>query len=91
MRNAECGRADGLLLFARDSGCWTLPFLRFSASTFASANRARAVLLPPYTYVVVLKALQEGRISGEDAVMSAITVSKIAEEQMGGTSGALYS
>ena len=68
------------------------PLLRCSASAFASANRARAVLLPPpYTYAVVLKALQEGRISGEDAVMSAITVSKIAEEQMGGTSGALYS
>ena len=39
----------------------------------------------------VLKDLQEGRISGEDVTRSVIAVAKVAEEQMGGTSGALYS
>ncbi|KAH9940922.1 dihydroxyacetone kinase [Epithele typhae] len=39
----------------------------------------------------VLKGLQEGRISGEDVTRSVIAVAKVAEEQMGGTSGALYS
>ncbi|TFK83140.1 dihydroxyacetone kinase 1 [Polyporus arcularius HHB13444] len=39
----------------------------------------------------ILKGLQEGRISGEDVTKSVITVAKVAEEQMGGTSGALYS
>ncbi|KIJ65709.1 hypothetical protein HYDPIDRAFT_187408 [Hydnomerulius pinastri MD-312] len=39
----------------------------------------------------VLKALQEGTVTGEDVVSSVITISKVAEEAMGGTSGALYS
>ncbi|KAH9840217.1 dihydroxyacetone kinase [Rhodofomes roseus] len=39
----------------------------------------------------VLKALESGQITGEDVVGSVIAVSKVAEEQMGGTSGALYS
>ena len=39
----------------------------------------------------VLKDLQEGRISGADVTRSVIAVAKVAEEQMGGTSGALYS
>ncbi|KAI0731307.1 dihydroxyacetone kinase 1 [Earliella scabrosa] len=39
----------------------------------------------------VLKALQDGRISGEDVTKSVIAVAKVAEEEMGGTSGALYS
>ncbi|KAH7890741.1 Dak1 domain-containing protein [Phlebopus sp. FC_14] len=39
----------------------------------------------------VLKALEDGTVSGEDVVDSVITISKVAEEAMGGTSGALYS
>ncbi|KAL4063120.1 Dak1 domain-containing protein [Scleroderma citrinum] len=39
----------------------------------------------------VLKALEEGNITGEDVIGSMIVVSKVAEEAMGGTSGALYS
>ncbi|KAG6330560.1 hypothetical protein ID866_8528 [Astraeus odoratus] len=39
----------------------------------------------------VLKALREGNINGEDVVGSMIAISKVAEEAMGGTSGALYS
>ncbi len=43
------------------------------------------------TPTAILKGLQEGRISGEDVTKSVITVAQVAEEQMGGTSGALYS
>ncbi|PCH44361.1 dihydroxyacetone kinase 1 [Wolfiporia cocos MD-104 SS10] len=39
----------------------------------------------------VLRETDSGRISGEDVVASVIAVSRVAEEQMGGTSGALYS
>jgi len=39
----------------------------------------------------VLQAVREGKISGEDIVSSLITISQVAEEQMGGTSGALFS
>ncbi|KAI9066978.1 dihydroxyacetone kinase [Trametes sanguinea] len=39
----------------------------------------------------VLKGVKEGRISGKDVVRSVIAIAQVAEEQMGGTSGALYS
>ncbi|EIW58792.1 dihydroxyacetone kinase [Trametes versicolor FP-101664 SS1] len=39
----------------------------------------------------VLKGLQAGRISGDDVVRSVIAIAQVAEEEMGGTSGALYS
>lgn len=39
----------------------------------------------------VLKDLKDGRITGEDVPKSVIAVATVAEEQMGGTSGALYS
>jgi dihydroxyacetone kinase len=39
----------------------------------------------------VLEDLNQGTITGEDVVNSVITISKVAEEKMGGTSGALYS
>ena len=39
----------------------------------------------------VLAEVKSGKISGDDVVGSVIAVSKVAEEQMGGTSGALYS
>ncbi|KAI0372718.1 dihydroxyacetone kinase [Pilatotrama ljubarskyi] len=39
----------------------------------------------------VLNGVKEGRISGEDVVRSVISIAQVAEEQMGGTSGALYS
>lgn len=46
----------------------------------------------PDVYLIgVLKALQSGSVSGQDVVGSVIAVSKVAEEKMGGTSGALYS
>ncbi|KAF8202313.1 dihydroxyacetone kinase [Pholiota molesta] len=39
----------------------------------------------------VLAKISTGEISGDDIVRSIITVSQVAEEAMGGTSGALYS
>ena len=39
----------------------------------------------------VLKDIREGKISGDDIVASFIAISRVAEEQMGGTSGALFS
>ncbi|EGN96653.1 hypothetical protein SERLA73DRAFT_111299 [Serpula lacrymans var. lacrymans S7.3] len=39
----------------------------------------------------VLKELANGTVTGDDVVGSAITVARVAEEAMGGTSGALYS
>ncbi|TBU44014.1 dihydroxyacetone kinase 1 [Dichomitus squalens] len=39
----------------------------------------------------VLKDLKEGRITGEHVPKSVFAVAKVAEEQMGGTSGAIYS
>ncbi|TCD71862.1 Dihydroxyacetone kinase 2 [Steccherinum ochraceum] len=39
----------------------------------------------------VLREVEAGRISGDDVVGSMIAISRVAEEQMGGTSGALYS
>jgi dihydroxyacetone kinase len=39
----------------------------------------------------LLKSIAEGKVSGNDVIGSFIEVSTIAEEQMGGTSGALYS
>jgi hypothetical protein len=39
----------------------------------------------------VLEALRNNSISGDDVLGSVITISRIAEDAMGGTSGALYS
>ena len=42
-------------------------------------------------YAAVLKEVESGRITGHDVVGSVIAIAGVAEEQMGGTSGALYS
>ncbi|KIO16146.1 hypothetical protein M407DRAFT_247057, partial [Tulasnella calospora MUT 4182] len=39
----------------------------------------------------VLKALSDGRISGEDVISAVMTLAEVVDERMGGTSGALYS
>ncbi|KAF9645870.1 dihydroxyacetone kinase 1 [Thelephora ganbajun] len=39
----------------------------------------------------VLQTIEEGKVSGEDIVSSLIVISQAAEEQMGGTIGALFS
>jgi dihydroxyacetone kinase len=39
----------------------------------------------------VLKQVAEGKIKGSDVVSAVITIAQVAEEEMGGTSGALYS
>jgi len=39
----------------------------------------------------VLAKIDSGDISGNDLVASILSISKVAEEAMGGTSGALYS
>ncbi|KAH7914593.1 Dak1 domain-containing protein [Hygrophoropsis aurantiaca] len=39
----------------------------------------------------VLKELEKGNVTGDDVVRSIITIAHVAEESMGGTSGALYS
>ena len=39
----------------------------------------------------VLQAIKEGKVKGDDMVGSMIAIAGVAEEQMGGTSGALYS
>lgn len=41
--------------------------------------------------VAVLADIKSGKITGKDVVGSMIAISKVAEEQMGGTSGAIYS
>jgi dihydroxyacetone kinase len=41
--------------------------------------------------LAVLKKLAEGEITSNELVGSIITIAKVAEEMMGGTSGALYS
>lgn len=39
----------------------------------------------------VLQAVNDGRVSGDDIISSFIAISQVAEEHMGGTSGALFS
>ena len=39
----------------------------------------------------VLQVIKDGRVSGDDIISSFIVISQVAEEQMGGTSGALFS
>lgn len=39
----------------------------------------------------VLKAIEEGRLKGENVVQDVKVIAEIVEEDMGGTSGALYS
>jgi len=39
----------------------------------------------------VLAKIESGDISGDDLVRSILSISQVAEEAMGGTSGALYS
>lgn len=39
----------------------------------------------------VLQVLDQGVITGKDVINSMIAISRVAEEKMGGTSGALYS
>lgn len=39
----------------------------------------------------VLSAIKEGKINGKDVIGSLIAIAHVAEEHMGGTSGALYS
>lgn len=39
----------------------------------------------------VLADLKSGKITPDDVVGSMVAISKVAEEQMGGTSGAIYS
>lgn len=38
-----------------------------------------------------LEAVKSGSITGKDVLRSVLVISRIAEEKMGGTSGALYS
>lgn len=44
-----------------------------------------------YYHSAVLAKIAEGRIDGNDVVGSVIAIAQVAEEAMGGTSGALYS
>lgn len=39
----------------------------------------------------VLDVLKQGVVTGGDVVNSVVAISRVAEEKMGGTSGALYS
>lgn len=39
----------------------------------------------------MLKAIEEGRLKGENVVQDVKVIAEIVEEDMGGTSGALYS
>lgn len=60
-------------------------------TVFFSLLHEASSLSDVYHYVAVLREVEAGRISGEDVVGSMIDISRVAEEQMGGTSGALYS
>ena len=39
----------------------------------------------------VLKAIQQGKLKGKNAIEDISTIAEVVEEDMGGTSGALYS
>jgi dihydroxyacetone kinase len=39
----------------------------------------------------ILKAIQEGKIKGKNAIEDIGVIAEVVEEDMGGTSGALYS
>ncbi|KAG8950773.1 Dihydroxyacetone kinase 2 [Tulasnella sp. 424] len=39
----------------------------------------------------VLKAISDGRLTGDNVISSVMTLAQVADERMGGTSGALYS
>ena len=41
--------------------------------------------------VGVLKAIQEAKITGKNIIADMLEISKVVDEEMGGTSGALYS
>jgi dihydroxyacetone kinase len=41
--------------------------------------------------IAVLQTIKEGKVSEEDIVSSLIAISQVAEEQIGGSSGALFS
>ena len=43
------------------------------------------------TSVAVQADIKSGKINADDVVGSLVAISKVAEEQMGGTSGAIYS
>lgn len=73
----------GLGRQARSAGC--IPLWRLGLDMLHLELGAYS---PP---TAVLKDLNDGRISGEDVPKSVIAVATVAEEQMGGTSGALYS
>lgn len=44
-----------------------------------------------YIFIAVLSKIASEQIRGEDVVSAVIAISQAAEEEMGGTSGALYS
>lgn len=51
-------------------------------------------VIRPLTFAwlaAVLKQVSDGNIEGNDVVSAVISIAKVAEEEMGGTSGALYS
>jgi triose/dihydroxyacetone kinase / FAD-AMP lyase (cyclizing) len=41
--------------------------------------------------VAVLSNIANGNVTGEDVVGAVLTIAQVAEEKMGGTSGALFS
>lgn len=45
----------------------------------------------PLSPAAVLKKVEDGTIKGSDVIQAVITIAQVAEEEMGGTSGALYS
>lgn len=44
-----------------------------------------------HIYIAVLADIESGKINGKDVIGSALAIARTTEEQMGGTSGALYS
>lgn len=51
----------------------------------------RRITIMTIVLLAVLAEIKSGKVSGKDVVGSMIAISKVAEEQMGGTSGAIYS
>jgi len=56
---------------------------------FSVSIKERNVLIS--VYLAVLRAIKSGRLTAENAITFVLTVAEIVDEDMGGTSGALYS
>jgi triose/dihydroxyacetone kinase / FAD-AMP lyase (cyclizing) len=73
---------------AGDGDCGTT----LKSGAMGTMPSTHGVLISTNTmHTAVLYAIQQGSVKGEDVVGSVVTLARVADENMGGTSGALYS